>query len=471
MTRIAVATFALLVVCGPARAQDPIDVGSRRELLVDDYLIESLAGKAALRLHQPVPREVAIVHDEPWEGNISYYHTVFRDGDRYRMYYRGAHHDWETKRVTHQVVCYAESQDGIRWTKPELGIVEFKGSKKNSVIWDGPGSHNFAPFKDTNPAAKPEAAYKAIAGGGGGLYPFQSPDGVHWSLASDKPVITKGAFDSQNLAFWDGVRGLYVDYHRMGRDGVRDIMTATSTDFLHWTDPVFIEYPGAPKEHLYTNQIQPYYRAPHLLLGFPKRFSPSRRSPVDHPLPGVSDIVFMSSRDGKTFNRWTEAWIRPGLQPERWVCRNNFVAWGIVETHSALDGEPNELSFYSMEGYYQGETCQIRRYTIRIDGFVSARAPFSGGELVTKPLTFAGNRLTLNFSTSAAGGVRIELQQPDGTPIPGFALADCQEVFGDELQRTVSWTGGSDLGKVSGQAVRLRFALRDADLFSFQFVE
>ncbi|NQT12160.1 MAG: hypothetical protein HQ582_05405, partial [Planctomycetes bacterium] len=135
MTRIAVATFALLAVCAPAGGQDPIDVGSRRELLVDDHLIETLTGEAALRLHRPVPREVAIVHDEPWEGNISYYHTVFRDGDRCRMYYRGAHHDWETKRVTHQVVCYAESQDGIRWTKPELGIVDLKGSKKNSIIW------------------------------------------------------------------------------------------------------------------------------------------------------------------------------------------------------------------------------------------------------------------------------------------------------------------------------------------------
>ncbi|NQT11448.1 MAG: hypothetical protein HQ582_01785, partial [Planctomycetes bacterium] len=339
------------------------------------------------------------------------------------------------------------------------------------IIWDGPGSHNFAPFKDANPAAKPEAAYKALAGGSGGLYPFESPDGVHWSRASEKPVITKGAFDSQNLAFWDGARGLYVDYHRMGRDGVRDIMTATSTDFLHWTDPVFLEYPGSAKEHLYTNQIQPYYRAPHLLLGFPKRFAPSRRSPIDHPLPGVSDIVFMTSRDGQSFRRWGEAWIRPGLQRERWVCRNNFVAWGMLETQSALDGAPNELSFYSMEGYYQGETCQMRRYTIRIDGFASAWAPFAGGELVTKPLAFAGKRLSLNFSTGAAGGIRVELQKPNGEPIPGFSLADCQEVFGDELDRTVSWTGGSDLGKVSGQVVRLRFSLRDADLFSFQFAE
>ncbi|MFH1924250.1 MAG: hypothetical protein ABIP48_30725 [Planctomycetota bacterium] len=452
----------------PARADEPIEIGSRRELLVDDHLIEQFVGRAELRLHRPTPREVAIVHDKPWEGNVCFYHTVFRDGDRYRMYYRGAHHDWEKKRVTHQVVCYAESEDGIRWTKPELGIVEFGGSKKNSILWDGPGSHNFAPFKDTNPACKPEAAYKAIAGGTGGLYPFESPDGIHWSLSSDAPVITKGAFDSQNLAFWDEVRGLYADYHRMGRDGVRDIMTATSTDFLHWTEPVFLEYPGAPKEHLYTNQIQPYYRAPHVLLGFPKRFVPSRKSPIGHPLPGVSDVVFMTSRDGQRFRRWTEAWIRPGPQPERWVCRNNFVAWGMVETQSALDGAPEELSFYSVEGYYQGETCQVRRYTLRIDGFVSLGAPASGGEVVTRPITFEGSELALNFSTSAAGGIRVELQNRAGEPLEGFSLADCPEIFGDTLERVVSFGGGTDISKLSGQPIRLRFVLHDADLFSFR---
>jgi hypothetical protein len=468
---MATTALALLAAWGSALAEDAVDVGSRRELFVDDFLIESLEGRAERRLHHPTPREVAVVHDRPWEGNICFYHTVFRDGDRCRMYYRGAHHDWKSRKVTHQVVCYAESRDGVVWTKPELGIVEFRGSSENNVVWDGPGSHNFAPFKDANPACKPEAAYKAIAGGRGGLYPFQSPDGVHWSRAHDAPVITRGAFDSQNLAFWDAERGLYVDYHRMGRDGVRDVMTATSTDFLHWTEPVFLEYPGAPKEHLYTNQILLYYRAPHLRLGFPKRFVPSRKSPIGHPLPGVSDVVLMASRDGRRFTRWTEAWLRPGPQPERWVCRNNFVAWGMIETPSALHGAPDELSFYSVEGYYQGDDCRVRRYTIRVDGFVSVHAPAAGGELVTRPLTFTGNRLTLNFSTSAPGGIGVELQERNGKPLPGFSLADCQEVYGDELQRTVSWKDGSDLSEVSGRPVRLRFSLRDADLFSFLFVE
>jgi hypothetical protein len=134
-------------------------------------------------------------------------------------------------------------------------------------------------------------------------------------------------------------------------------------------------------------------------------------------------------------------------------------------------GGPKIPSSTNNPGYWTGKGSALRRYTLRIDGFVSAWAPFAGGELVTKPLTFSGKKLSLNFSTSAAGGICVELQQPDGQPISGFCLADCQEVFGDELERTVSWSGGSGLEELSGKPVRLRFVLRDADLFSFRFGE
>ena len=261
-----------------------IDIGSRLELLVDEYLIDRMDG-VELTLHRPIPREVAIVHDEPWEGNTCFYHTVFRDGNLYRMYYRGAHYIPETRGFFHQVVCYAESSDGIHWNKPDLGVVEFNGSRRNNIVWDGFGAHNFTPFRDNNPECKPAERYKAIASGSSdreGLFPLKSPDGIHWSLMSQKPVITEGAFDSQNLAFWDTVRGCYAEYHRgqwEAIDGrpetfVRDVMTCTSPDFLNWTDPEFLEYPGSPIQHLYTNQITPYFAAPHIYMGFPKRFVP-----------------------------------------------------------------------------------------------------------------------------------------------------------------------------------------------------
>ena len=106
-----------------AGAAKPLAIGNRLEPLVDDYLIETLSGADQV-LHSPTPREVVIAHDQPWEGNVSAYHTVFQDGPLYRMYYRGANADFSRKTKTHQVACYAESKDGIHWTKPDLGLVE-----------------------------------------------------------------------------------------------------------------------------------------------------------------------------------------------------------------------------------------------------------------------------------------------------------------------------------------------------------
>jgi hypothetical protein len=482
---ISTGTFALLLasgVCRPDRAcagdeMDVIDIGSRRELFVDDFLIERLSGEAELRLHHPVPREVVVTADRPWEGNLMFHVTVFRDGDIYRMYYRGWHYDERARRASkHKFICYAESRNATDWERPELGIVEFQGSKKNNIILDcrkGVASNGaFAVFRDDNPKCDPNARYKALAlhsKNGKGLYAFGSADGIQWSLLDDRPRITKGAFDSHNLAFWDEQTGEYRAYWRYFYKGVRAIRTATSTDFIHWSKGDDLQYDDAPPEHLYTNAIRRYPRASHLLIGFPKRFVPSRKSPTGFPMPGVSDGVFMSSRDGVHFHRWPEAFVRPGLQPDRWVNRNNFTAWGLLETRSPLDGAPAELSLFSTEGYYRGPATRLRRYTLRQDGFVSVRANQQGGELLTKPLRFDGPRLNINFSTSAAGSIGVELQDAAGTPIPGFTLADCNLQFGDQLDRTVSWKAGADVSKLAEKPVRLRFELKDADLYSFQF--
>ncbi|WP_240928387.1 hypothetical protein [Thalassoroseus pseudoceratinae] len=384
------------------------------------------------------------------------------------MYYRGSQHP-AGKSATHQVVCYAESSDGINWTKPNLGLVEFDGSKENNIIWDGVGSHNFAPFNDSNPLASPDAAYKALGVGKGGLYAFKSADGVRWSLMSDKPVITKGAFDSQNLAFYDHQRKEYVEFHRDFRNGVRDIKTGTSKDFVQWADPEWIEYPGVNAQHLYTNQILPYQRAPHIYMGFPMRFVPGRRSPMEFPLPGVSDAVFMTSRDGKNFHRWSEAFIRPGLQLDRWVCRNNAIAWGIVETDSHIKDAPEELSLYAVESYYTGNSCRVRRYSIRQDGFASIQASFDGGKATTKEIMFKGSELVLNFSTSAIGAIRVEIQDANGKRIKGFAASDCIEIYGDSLSKPVAWKSGSDVSELAGRPIRLHFEVKDADIYSIQF--
>lgn len=218
----------------------PVDIGTRREVFVDDALIDRMEG-AALGLHKPEPAEVALVCDAPWEGNTSAYFAILRDGDRFRAYYRGSHFDEAAKKGAHpEVTACAESRDGLAWTKPSFGVHEFAGSKANNIVWTGEGSHNFTPFLDANPACPPEARYKALAGGtvsvGAKKKPcldaLASADGVRWSVAA-RAVITDGAFDSQNLAFWDAHRGEYRAYWRFFDKGVRAIRTAVSRDFLH----------------------------------------------------------------------------------------------------------------------------------------------------------------------------------------------------------------------------------------------
>lgn len=466
-------------------------IGSQRELFTDRSLIAEMGGGARLRLHHPEPREVALACDAPWEGNGCLYVTAIRDGDLYRMYYRGGNYRITPTEYTEAhplVYCYAESRDGIRWTKPELGLVEFKGSRRNNIILDRLGTHSFAPFLDTRPGTPPEARYKAVANGGGehGLYALQSPDGVRWSLMSEAPVITQGALDSQNLAFWDAARGEYRAYFRDFRDG-RDIRTCTSADFLHWTDPVWLEYDPERGGELYTNQILPYYRAPHLLLGFPTRYLDRGWSESHNHLPqlehrrvragaspregsAITDGRFMSSRDGRRFSIWPESFIRPGLRTrDTWFYGDIYQAWGLVETASAIPDAPPEISLYASERYHQQGGTVFRRYTLRLDGFVSVEAPLAGGWFVTHPLVFAGKELTLNVSTSAAGTVRVELQDAAGAPVEGYSLADCPEIFGDDVDRVVVWKHGPDVSPLAGRPVRLRFELRDADLYAMRF--
>ncbi len=179
-----------------AQSANPIDLGSRLEPLVDRFLIQTLKGKARLQLHKPQRREVVLVHDVPWEGNLTAHHTLFRDGDIYRMYYGGRHYE-PGKQVRHVLVSYAESRDGLRWTRPKLGLYEYEGSKENNIVWmDDPWAKReqrnpMAIFKDTNPACAPDARYKSVARGDDGVYALKSPDGIHWSLLSPKPVIPK----------------------------------------------------------------------------------------------------------------------------------------------------------------------------------------------------------------------------------------------------------------------------------------
>ncbi|MBN8624496.1 MAG: hypothetical protein J0M17_03305 [Planctomycetes bacterium] len=482
-----VAVSSALSTVAAAEKSDVYDQGSRRELFVDRHQIEKLSGGAELRLHRPRPAEIALKFDSPWDGEFSGYCTAIFDEEakEFRFYYRG----WKPaaegegrdakKSDERQVACVAVSKDGITFTKPKLGLVEFAGSKDNNIVWDHP-SHNFTPFIDTRPGVSADERYKALQtqrstnGLGGGLAAYSSADGLKWKLISEKPVITKGAFDSQNLAFWDEAHQEYRSYYRIFSagvvddkqwkpSGVRTVALATSKDFKTWSDPTPIDFGKTKPEHFYTNATTTYFRAPHYYFMFPKRFVTGRSGLEGHK--GISDGVFLSSRDGLHFDReFPQAFIRPGRDKLNWGDRSMMTAYGILQTG------PDEMSVYYSENY-RYPSHHIRRGVLRLDGIASLHADAEPGELITKPLKFTGKSLELNYATSAAGSVQVEIQDEAGKPIKGFSLEDAPETYGDKIDERYKWKKGTDVSSLAGKTVRLRFVVRDADVYSYRFVE
>ncbi|QDT01888.1 hypothetical protein K227x_02570 [Rubripirellula lacrimiformis] len=469
----------------PLRASDDvIDISSRRELIVDRLLIDNLQN-IRLVLNRPRDEGVALQFDQPWEGLFCGYATVIKDGDLYRLYYRGSPKVGVDGNPG-ETYCYAESKDGIQWTKPELNLYEFQGSTKNNIVLAdaAPVTHNFSPMLDSRPEVPAQERFKAIGGTmTSGLIAMVSPDGIHWKKLQEEPVIATESvpynymFDSQNVAFWSASEHKYLCYFRVFEGGIRRICRSTSDDFLNWSEPTLMEYRHdggeAPIEHLYTNQTHPYFRAPHLYVSVAARFMPGRQVLSDAQADAInvspqyfkdtSDAVLMTSRGGPFYDRtFLGGFVRPGIGAQNWVSRTNYPALNIVQTGST------EMSVYLNQDYAQ-PTSHLHRYSMRLDGFASAQAPYSGGELLTKPLTFSGHELSINFGTSAAGSVRVEIQDASGEPIPGFALSETVEQIGNEIDRVVTWKHGSDVTPLCGKPIRLRFVIKDADLYSFQF--
>jgi len=475
-------------------------IGNRLELMVDRYLIDRMDG-VDLRLNRPVGKGPVLTFDSPWDGKFSNYVTVLKDGSLYRMYYRGkpsASKDGAEDERT----CYAESTDGIRWTKPNLGLIEVDGSRRNNAILDataGPVPHNFTPFLDTRPGVPKTERFKALGGlfdmeghrSSGGLVALVSEDGIRWKRLSETAVIAREHYPvryndaAMSPAFWSESENRYVAYIRTWKnDGhstregwggnVRWIGRTTSADFLRWSPVEPMEFGnGVVDEQLYSSTTSPYFRAPHLSIGLAPRivFNKPFLSPEEIALIGVdprygrdaSEPVLLTTRGGLRYDRtFMEAWIRNGVGPEYWTSRNNYPALNIVPTG------PKEMSIYVQQAYGQSN-CRLERYTLETDRLASVSAPFAGGEFLTHPLTFSGRTLVLNMSASVAGWIRVEIQDAAGRALPGFSLKDTVEVLGNDIEKRVRWKSSGDLSALAGRPVRLRVLMKEADLYSLRF--
>ena len=475
-----------------------INIGSRRELFVDDFLIHST--NARFVLQKPTRKGACFHFDAPYEGSGTAYPVLVKDGDTFRLYYKACHltSDDGTKLIEGDNLTYAcciESKDGINWSRPSIGNIEYKGSKDNNIVFCKPGLDNFIPFIDTNPKCPLEERYKAFEGSWKKLFVYKSADGYCWMPLFDDPLPINGTFDSSNLAFWDNQRKTYWayirDFHNVsGNDlnrGIRDIRWSQSRDFKSWTQPELLDFGGSPDIPLYTSSVTQYYRAPHIFMGFPVRYvekdkwTPSfdqlsdpvhrRNRMIHHPRYGlaITDCAYMTSRDGKKWDRSDEAFLRPGIiHDNNWVYGDCYLSVGMQETPAEQKGAPNEISMYVIENHWK--SCrELVRYSIRPDGFVALAADAKGCETITKPIIFEGNKLTINVSTAAVGGMKIEIQDSSGNPIAGFTLNECDEIFGDRLDYIVSWNGSSDISSLAGQVVRLRFYMNDVDIYSLKF--
>lgn len=492
-----------------------LNIGSRRELFVDTFMIDRL-DNTELILHEPVSAGTAIAIDKPWEGESNFGDSVYYIDGKYRMYYRASKPGERSG-----AMCVAESVDGITWEKPAYNFIPYQEMNQTNMITENPR------FIDMRPGVPKEERFKAFIskcksgeihdnmydpGGDKYLEFYTSEDGLNFELMEPQPIMESsllGSFDGGCDMFWSEVEQKYVFYFRYAvetsaddsfcnyygnkrtqanvsadtanKSWMRAIARSESTDFIHWSKPEGMCYSDAP-EQFYTNNTKPYYRAPHIYISMPARFmdgkaavtkeqakecglayTPSENEEYPY-MYGCSDTVFMTTRAGsKVYDRtFMEAFIRPGIGYGNWTSRCNFMLNGIYQAD-----EKNLMMFVNRN--YMQPSWHIERLLLRIDGFASVKAPWHGGTVLTKPFIFEGSELEINYRTSAAGFIKVEITDEDGNIIHAFSENACHAIVGDEIKRVVRWAGDMPLSELSGKPIRLRFYMKDADLYSFKF--
>jgi len=404
-------------------------------------------------------------------------------------------------------LCYAESEDGITWHKPDLGLVSFQSSTKNNIVApldERQSMQGATVYIDKR--APEEARYRLWSkfqprddeiksGVRPGLWAMHSPDGLRWTYDKNQPNPPDQMCDTQNVFFWDDRIESYVGYTRVHETQRRDeaaemqfgkryrsVGRITSPDFKTWSQPTLIVLEGdtrdlsaplppdsvdRPQMDFYTNAVYKHPEADDAYFMMPAAYHHWEAD----DLPATMDVQLLTSRDGIIWNRMgnREPFIRRGLDngPSGGMVMANV--WPVhtkTETWIYYAGRGNKHNATERDGSNTG----LFLATLRRDGFVSADTDLSGGEFVTPPLSFDGNTLELNVDCGAGGWLLVELQDAEGRAIEGYTLKTCETITANAITKRVSW---KDTGhRINNQSpLRLRVVMRATKLYSFQFVE
>lgn len=473
--RVVVLTVVLALIrstfAQPPRSLN--DLTGPWQLFVDDYAVESRSG--VTRVYHPFtkyPHNPVLVADRPWEGNHIYvYGTVLpnESGPGYRLWYHALSNDPDRQRN-----LYATSPDGIHWTKPDLGIINYSGSTNNNIIIRrGAGDHILSVIHtpwETDPARRYKLINFDVATGR--FLGAWSPDGLHWTDAPANPILPP-ASDVGNFA-WDPHHGRYNGYLKMG-SYVRNLrrrsvgFTCSKEFNTSWPALQLILEPddfddrwatGLQRTHFYGLCAFPYES---MYLGFLWIF---RATDDEGYYDGVIFVELVTSHDGVHWQR--QEGDRPPILP-----LGPAGSWdgGMVFTtqHPLVEGDTIKLWYGGTSGthaYFTKERTSIGLATLRKDGFASLDAGDTPGIIITRRLLHTQGPLRLNYKAAAGGFVRVELVDDSGAALPGYSFADCQPLTGDSTDQVVAWAGQTQL-PAHPPAFRLRFFVRRASLYSF----
>jgi len=453
--------LVVLCVAGTrlARGAEPLPARDTY-LLLDQRVVGKAEGaRLAVGTVTKHPANPLFREDKPWEVRFdNLYANVLYDAEQklYRCWYspfivdeaasstpreRRAKTPYRPRR-REMGVCYAVSRDGLAWEKPELGLVEFEGSKANNLVVRGPhGAGVFADPREPDPQRRYKMFYQ-------GMHVRFSPDGLRWGEAVHCPEIAARG-DTHNNAFWCPERSRYVGITRLW-DGQRIVGRTESPDFVRWTKAV--EVLRGDKEN--QTYAMPVFRHAGVALGLAMIFRPA---------PSRVHCELVWSPDTATWHRIDSGTpLIPNSETP------GDYDWGCVyaAAYPVVIGNEIRLYYGASNGTHNGwRDGFLALATLRPHGFAGYEPADAARPAVveTEPVVCSGK--VLRVTADARGGsVRATVLDADGTPV-----AVGQPVAADVTDAPVAFEGGGDLAKARGRRVRVRFEISRAKLYAFAF--